>query len=79
MQERINTQSDNCKIRIEAKEYGVQVLITKGLIDKVVTNKNEGPDSQQKNLAPPFNDNFTTLLFAPARHCVLVHPLWPCT
>jgi hypothetical protein len=39
------------QIQIEAKEYGVQVLITKGLIDTVVTNKNGGPDSQQKNLA----------------------------
>ena len=36
--------------RIEAKYKGVQVLITKGLIDTVVTNKNGDPDSQQKNL-----------------------------
>jgi hypothetical protein len=37
------------------------------------------------NLAPLFDDNFTTFLydlmfsFAPAKLCVLVHPLWLCT
>jgi hypothetical protein len=34
----------------EAKKYGVQALITKGLIATVVKNKNGEPDLQLKDL-----------------------------
>jgi hypothetical protein len=39
----------NCKYGWSKNKYGVQVLITKGLIDTVATNNSEGPASQQKN------------------------------
>ena len=49
-QERVNTQSENCRCVWSENQDGVQALITKVLITTVVKKKNSGPEFTAKGL-----------------------------